>query len=135
MKYLVDTSALTRLIRKQVDASWEDLVNRGLVAVCEPAVAETLKIADAKGYDETEDLIRERCLTFTVPDGVWSIVAEIRRELAASGAHGGPSVADLVIAATAIRLRLIVLHEDGDFETMGRFVPELRQQRVSARPN
>jgi predicted nucleic acid-binding protein len=41
-------------------------------------------------------------------------------------------VADLVIAATAIRLKLTVLHEDRDFETVARFVPELQQQRVSA---
>jgi predicted nucleic acid-binding protein len=42
------------------------------------------------------------------------------------------SVADLVVAATAIRLKLEVLHEDADFETVARFVPELRQRRISA---
>jgi predicted nucleic acid-binding protein len=49
-------------------------------------------------------------------------------------AHRGLSVADLVVAATAIRLKLIVLHEGADFETMARFVPELRQRRISAGP-
>jgi len=29
---------------------------------------------------------------------------------------------------------LTVLHEVGDFETLGRFVPELRQRRISAGP-
>jgi predicted nucleic acid-binding protein len=48
--------------------------------------------------------------------------------------HQGLSVADLVVAATAIRLKLEVLHEDGDFETVARFVPELRQRRISAGP-
>jgi predicted nucleic acid-binding protein len=43
-------------------------------------------------------------------------------------------VADLVIAATAIRLKLTVLHEDGDFETVARFVPELQQHRLSVGP-
>jgi predicted nucleic acid-binding protein len=38
------------------------------------------------------------------------------------------------VAATAIRLKLEVLHEDGDFATIARFVPELRQRRVSAGP-
>ena len=42
---------------------------------------------------------------------------------------------DLIVAATAIRLKLEVLHEDGDFETMARFVPELRQRRISAAPD
>jgi predicted nucleic acid-binding protein len=43
-------------------------------------------------------------------------------------------VADLVIAATAIRLKLTVLHEDADYETLARFVPQLRQRRISAGP-
>jgi hypothetical protein len=40
-----------------------------------------------------------------------------------------------VVAAAAIRLKLEVLHEDGDFETVARFVPELQQRRISASPN
>jgi predicted nucleic acid-binding protein len=59
----------------------------------------------------------------------------IRRELTRQSAHQGLSVADLVIAATAIRQRLTVLHEDGDFETVSRFVPQLRRRRVSAGPD
>jgi hypothetical protein len=39
-----------------------------------------------------------------------------------------------VIAAIAIRLRLTVLHEDGDFETVARFVPELKQHRLRLGP-
>ena len=63
MKYLVDTSALVRILRLEVDPVWDDVVERGLVSVCEPAV-----------------------------------------------------------------------HEDRDFETVGRFVPELRQHLISAGP-
>ena len=70
----------------------------------------------------------------TIPDGIWDLVAAIRRELVPHSAHRGPSVVDLVIAATAIRLKLTVLHEDGDFETVARFVPELQEQRISAGP-
>ncbi|MFD0746943.1 hypothetical protein ACFQ1L_37810 [Phytohabitans flavus] len=43
-------------------------------------------------------------------------------------------MADYVVAATAIRLKLVLLHEDGDFETIARFVPELKQQRISTLP-
>jgi predicted nucleic acid-binding protein len=43
-------------------------------------------------------------------------------------------VADLVVAATAIRLKLEVLHEDGDFETIARHVSQLRQRRISSDP-
>ncbi|MCM4079063.1 hypothetical protein [Paractinoplanes hotanensis] len=39
-----------------------------------------------------------------------------------------------MIVAIAIRLRLTVLHEDSDFETVARFVPELKQYRLRHGP-
>lgn len=71
----------------------------------------------------------------TVPANIWDLTAAIRRELVPHGAHNALSVADLVVAATAIRLKLILLHEDGDFETVARFVPGLQQRRISAALN
>jgi predicted nucleic acid-binding protein len=44
--------------------------------------------------------------------------------------HRRLSVADYLVAATAIRLKLVVLHEDADFETMARLVPQLKQERI-----
>ena len=133
MKFLVDTSALTRILRGQTDA-WGPLERRGLLSVCEPVLAETLLIASAKKYAETEKKIQQKYLPVTIPDGIWDLVAAIRRELVPPSAYHGLSVADLVIAATAIRLKLTVLHEDGDFETVARFVPELQQHRLSVGP-
>lgn len=134
MKYLVDTSALTRILRRQASPDWDDLERRGLLAVCEPALTETLLIATTKEYAALEDSITSNYLPVTIPDGRWGLVGAIRRELAPRSAHRGLSVADLVIAATAIRLKLTVLHEDGDYETVARFVPQLKQRRVSAGP-
>ena len=133
MKFLVDTSALTRILRGQTDA-WDSLERRGLLSVCEPVLAETLLIASSKKYAETEQKIQETYVPVTIPDGIWDLVTVIRRELVPPSAHRGLSVADLVIAATAIRLKLTVLHEDGDFETVARFVPELQQHRLSVGP-
>jgi predicted nucleic acid-binding protein len=131
VKYLVDTSALVRIIRGQVDHRWDDLVERGMLAVCEPVLVETLTVADANRYNETEAELRATYPWVPVPDDVWAIVTAIRRELAVKSQHQGLSVADHLIAATAMRLKLIVLHEDGDFETAARFVPQLQQQRLS----
>ncbi|BCB88991.1 PIN domain-containing protein [Phytohabitans suffuscus] len=132
MRYLADTSALVRIEREQVDPHWEDLVNRGLVTICEPVLAETLLIADVKEYQCLEEDLQDTYPWATVPDNIWSLVAAIRRDLAKRSAHKGVSVADYVVAATAIRLKLILLHEDGDFETIARFIPELKQQRITA---
>jgi predicted nucleic acid-binding protein len=134
VKYLVDTSALIRLVRRQVDPAWHQLEDRGLLSICEPVLVETLLLADTKGYADMERSITQLYLPVAIPDGVWDLVAAIRRELAPHSAHRGLSVADLVNAATAIRLKLTVLHEDADFETMARFVPELSQRRLSAGP-
>ena len=39
MKYLVDASALTRILRRQADPAWADFSERGLLSVAEPAPA------------------------------------------------------------------------------------------------
>ncbi|MEV6927898.1 PIN domain-containing protein [Dactylosporangium sp. NPDC051485] len=134
MKYLVDTSALVRLQREQAPAEWDDLVERGLIAVCEPTLAETMSIADSKEYLAIENRICGLYPWASVPDSIWPLVEAIRHELVEPSAYQGLSVADLVVAATAIRLKLEVLHEDHDYETVARFVPELRQRRISAGP-
>ena len=102
-----------------------------MLAVCEPVLVETLTIVDAKRYAEAETELRATYPWVPVPDDAWSIVSTIRRELAAKSQHRGLSVADHLIAATAIRLKLVVLHEDADYETAARFVPQLHQQRLS----
>ncbi|GAA1520521.1 hypothetical protein GCM10009827_040220 [Dactylosporangium maewongense] len=134
MRFLVDTSALVRLQRNQAAAAWDDVVERGLIVVCEPVLAEAMSIADAKGYEAIEERILALYPWAAIPDDIWSLVSAIRHELILPSVYQGVSVADLVVAATAIRLKLVVLHEDGDFETIARHVPELRQQRVSVEP-
>lgn len=132
MKYLVDTSALVRIIRRQVAADWYEQISRGLIAICEPVITETLTIADAKAYAQVEQDLRDAYPWVPVPDDAWDVVGAVRRELAAHSAHQGLSVADYLIVATAIRLKLVVLHEDADFEAVARMIPQLRQERISA---
>ncbi|MEV4532954.1 PIN domain-containing protein [Asanoa sp. NPDC049518] len=131
MKYLVDTSALVRIIRRQVDPAWYETVDRGLVAICDPVLVETLTIADAKSYGRIEEELRAAYPWVPVPDDAWAMVTSVRRELASQSQHQGLSVADHLVAATAIRLKLVLLHEDTDFETAARLIPQLAQQRVS----
>lgn len=131
MRYLVDTSALVRILRRQADPHWDELIERGLVAICEPVLTETLTIADAKRYERVEAQIRDAYPWVPVPDDVWDVVRDVRRELAGHSAHQGLSVADYLVAATALRRKLVILHEDGDFETVARIVPQVRQERIA----
>jgi predicted nucleic acid-binding protein len=131
MNYLIDTSALVRILRRQVDDHWHDQVTRGLVAICDPVITETLAIADAKAYTRVEDALREAYPWVPVPEDVWDVVTSVRRELAKKSVHQGLSVADHLVVATAIRLKLTVLHEDADFQTAARMIPQLKQERIS----
>lgn len=132
MKYLIDTSALVRIARRQADQRWYDAVGRGLVGLCDPVLVETLTGADAKGYRRLENNLREGYPWVGVPDDVWSIVGAVQRDLAGTSQHHGLSVADHLVVGTAIKLKLVVLHEDADFETVARLIPEFKEERLSA---
>jgi predicted nucleic acid-binding protein len=134
MRYLADTSALVRIARGQAGSEWNDVVDRGLVAICEPVLIETLTAAPAKAYERTEEDLRRTYPWVPVVDEVWSMVTAVRRDLAGHGQHRGLSIADYLILATAIKLKLVLLHEDADFETVARIVPQLREQRLSSTP-
>lgn len=117
--------AWVQLIRRQLAA-------RGLIAICEPVVTETLTIADAKAYQRVEDGLRDAYPWVPVPDDAWATVRMVRRELAGRSAHQGLSVADHLVIATALGHKLTVLHEDADFQTVARVVPELREERIGS---
>ena len=132
MRYLIDTSALVRIVRRQADERWFDSVKAGHVALCEPVLAETLTMADARSYDRVEAGLRAAYPWVPVVGDVWSLVGALRRELATHSQHQGLSVADYLVAATAIKRNLVLLHEDADFETAARVIPGLRDERLSA---
>ena len=133
MKYLIDTSALVRILRRQVEPHWHDLVARGLVAICEPVLTETLTIADAKRYQQVEEDICAVYPLVSVPDNAWDIVRTVRHQLAERSMHQGLSVADYLVVATAISSKLIVLNEDADFETVARELPQFKQERITTK--
>ena len=109
MNYLIDTSALVRIVRRQADQKWYDAVSAGRLALCEPVLTETLTIADAKSYDRVETELRNAYPWVPVVDDVWSVVASVRRELAKHSQHHGLSVADHLVVATAGALGVHVL--------------------------
>jgi predicted nucleic acid-binding protein len=58
-----------------------------------------------------------------MPDDAWRFVERVQDELVDLGQHKGPSVVDLLGAATAEAWGLTVLHVDADFETIARVAP------------
>jgi predicted nucleic acid-binding protein len=85
----------------------------------------------AKDFDRVNDRLRDSYPWVPTPDDAWSVVESVQRELAGRSQHQGLSVADHLVVATAIRLKLVVLHADADFETVSRVVPQLQQERIT----
>jgi predicted nucleic acid-binding protein len=131
MKYLIDTSALVRVLRRQVDVGWHEQIARGLVAICEPVITETVTAARATEYRRVLAGLHDAYPWVAVPDNAWNTIREIRGRLADRSAHQGLSVADYLVVATALHHRQTILHEDADFVTASSVVAELQERRIS----
>lgn len=116
--WLIDKSAFVRLYRSPNAEEWASAIERGLVRI---STVTRLEI----GYSakSVEDLRRElsgpplgsmpvEYLTPSIEDRA----VEVQLAMAERGHHRGPSIPDLLIAATAERSELTVLHLDKDFE-------------------
>ncbi|MFC3493441.1 PIN domain-containing protein [Glycomyces rhizosphaerae] len=129
--YLIDSSALVRILRKQVDPAWIDYAISRKFAICEPVLCETIK-AVGKGQAkraETNLLAGHRYVK--LPDGVWDYVRAMRHGLIERSMHNVFGVADYLIAATAMKLKLPVLHEDKDYTAAATIFPQLSERRIS----
>lgn len=131
MTYLADTSMVVRLRRRQdIAPQWLDAVRAGLVAVCPPVEAElTRAVASKADRDQLQATLRSLFAWHPMPDSAWGFVQRTQHELVNLGNHKGPSVVDLLIAATAQAWGLTVLHIDNDFETIAA-VTGLRVRRA-----
>lgn len=132
MNYLVDTSALVRILRRQVDDSWHEQVTHGMVAICDPVLTEALTIARTSEYQRIRTNLLEIYPRIPVPDRAWETISSVQAQLAAKSQHQGLSVADHLIVATALHHHLTILHDDADFATAAAVVHDIRQQRIIA---
>ncbi|MET7621477.1 PIN domain nuclease [Streptomyces sp. NPDC005408] len=115
-RFLVDKSALARWHRPAVAEVLDPLRERGLLCVTAAVRVETMysarSAADAKrlrrwffGFDH-----------LPCPDDVWDSAIETQDKAIEKGNHRALSLADLVIAATAQRHRIRVMHYDQDYD-------------------
>jgi predicted nucleic acid-binding protein len=115
LRYLVDTSALTRLGVPSVRAALEGRVESGAVG--------RLGITDLEiGFSARNDAEWDALMGALAPFPLIDINGEhitrarwVQRQLAERGLRGR-KLPDLLIAAAAEEHRLTVLHYDGDFD-------------------
>lgn len=117
--YLIDTSALFRILHGKYRQAWEDELAAGVVATCPVTELEFLYSARSLA-----DRLEKRRLLRTVfgwvpmADRAFERADEIQQQLTENGHHRSAGPVDLLIAATAERERLTMLCDDRDFETV-----------------
>ncbi|MFI1565028.1 PIN domain nuclease [Streptomyces sp. NPDC020490] len=136
MTYLADTSAVWRLLRRQLGPPWPDRVARGLVAICPPVEAELMPgLRSDRDYEPFFTVLGQTFGWVPALDDPWPKIVEVQRDLVRIGHHRGPSPMDILIALTAERHGLTVLHVDDDFEAIAKVRPGIPMTRGEARGN
>jgi predicted nucleic acid-binding protein len=116
-RYLADTSALSRLADPAVDSALSPLIEAGLVATCGMVELEVrYSSRSPAGHQRRRQQLRDGFESLSMPDEVWQRAIEVQAELARSSAHRGAALPDLLIAATAERHGVAVLHYDHEYD-------------------
>ncbi|MEU6820295.1 PIN domain-containing protein [Streptomyces atriruber] len=135
-RYLVDSSALWRILRDDaLAAMWREAVTSGDIRSCYPQRAEFLRSArNFKEYEAYDGLLSDLYEDVPVPKSAARWVGAVQSRAAEQGVHKALSAVDLQVCATAAHHGLVVLHDDNDFVTAGRFSAELRQRNLREGP-
>jgi predicted nucleic acid-binding protein len=120
--WLIDKSALVRLSASSEAADWAARIERGLVRITTVTRLE-VGYSARSGSDLRAGMQRPPLsampLEYQTP-AIEDRAVEVLTLLADRGQHRGPSIPDLIIAATAELSGLTVLHVDKDFEIIAR---------------
>jgi predicted nucleic acid-binding protein len=116
-RFLADTSALARLRHPAVDKRLSPLIEAGLVATC--GVVELEVLGTARTRREYDAVAATRAAAYEwLPcnDAEWKRALDVQQELVRRGRLRGVKLPDLLVAATAERNDVTVLHYDHDFD-------------------
>ena len=116
--WLIDKSALVRLGSSPDADEWRSRIQRGLVRISTLSRLEigfSARSARQFRQIDTEPPVGAMPVEYLTPS-IEDRAVEVQYALARIGQHRAPSIADLLIAATAELHRLTVLHVDKDFD-------------------
>jgi predicted nucleic acid-binding protein len=119
--YLIDTSALARVLLGQNTTEWDDRIGAGLVAICDITELEVLYSArSAADRARLKAALDAHYVWCPVPDGIYRRSRVVQEQLTAKGEHRSAGPVDLLVAAAAEEAGLALLHYDRDLETIAR---------------
>jgi predicted nucleic acid-binding protein len=115
--HLADKSALARMGNEAVVRRLGPMIEAGLIGTC--GVIELEVRFSARSHSEYEQVSRDRRLgyeSFAMPDEIWDRALEVQGALSERGQLRAVRFPDLLIAATAERHGLVVIHYDADYD-------------------
>lgn len=132
MIYLLDTSALVRLLRDaKLQEAWYDPIDAEAIGSCYPQRTEFLYSArNAVEYDEITEMFSDLYPDVAVPKTAARWVSSVQYRMSRAGQHRSASAVDLIIAATAAYHGLTILHDDADYRTVARHAPDLAEHSI-----
>jgi predicted nucleic acid-binding protein len=117
--YLIDTSAVFRILKKDLRQEWSEYLEAGVIAICPLVELEFLYSARSLADRlERQRLLRDLFGWVPMNERAWERAAEVQQLLTEKGMHRSAGPVDLLVAATAERESLTVLSDDRDFETV-----------------
>lgn len=132
-QYLVDKSAWMRMNKQAVADRLVPLIEQGLVGTCGILDLEIL-VSTRSGPDH-ERIRAERRYTMehlSMPDEIWDRAIAVQGQLAHVGQHRSVKLPDLLIAATAERHNVTVLHYDADYDRIAAITGQPTEWAVPA---
>jgi predicted nucleic acid-binding protein len=137
IRYLLDSSALWRILRDAgLRAAWAEVVSAGVIGSCHPQRVEFRRSARTiEEYEQMSGMFDELYPDAPVPKGAWRWIESAQYRLLRNGAHRALSAVDLLTCATATQHGLVVLHDDSDFVTAARYLPDVRQRPIRETPD
>jgi predicted nucleic acid-binding protein len=119
-EWLIDKSALVRLAYSPDWELWANRVERGLVHISNVTRLEigySAQSGDLARREFRQPPLAAMPVEYLTPK-IEDRALEVLILLADRGQHRGPSIPDLIIAATAELSALTILHVDKDFDTI-----------------
>lgn len=116
--WLIDKSALIRLASSPDAEEWASRISRGLVRISTLTRLEigfSARSAEDLRQSRAEPPLNSMPVEYLTP-AIEDRAVAVQQALADVRRHRGPSIPDLLIAATAEAARLTVLHVDKDFD-------------------
>lgn len=127
--WLIDKSAYVRLAVSPDADTWITRIERGLVlmsTVTRLEIGYSFRTGDEARDQSASPPLSRMPITYLTP-AIEDRAVEVQMSLADRGQHRAPSIADLIVAATAEKSGLVVLAVDKDFDLIAEITGQVME--------